>query len=163
MKEIKEDGREYVDGTPVEFYEGKFVGIFPMSEDIAVPICEGDIFTFMVTVTTDVPKFSRVRKTGELKRVNNFRVEEAVFLDRDKAAAMYDSLGLTVFGVNEGFELDDEDIDSPVLEFDELDDDDEDESVVIEVGVPEPPGDPFSGGTLFDVDGDDDEELLANE
>lgn len=101
MKELK-NGAEFFDGEPVALYEGKFSGAFLISESNGAPMSNGDLVTFIVTARVDTPKFSYVRKTGELKRSNAMRVQDVIPVDADKATFLYDSLGVSVNGVNDG-------------------------------------------------------------
>lgn len=92
-KNVSEDGVEYVHGRAVEIYEGKIVGAFPMEAEDAVMLADGDAITVIMTVRTSVPKFFDIKKSGQLKCQNQFKVEEVRIMDPDKAKQMYDSLG----------------------------------------------------------------------
>lgn len=100
MKELK-DGVEFFDGEPVGYYEGRFSGVFELEQDAAALSC-GDQVTFIVTARLDSPKFGRVRKSGELKRTNSLKVESVTQVSKDRAMYMLDSVGVKVFGVNDG-------------------------------------------------------------
>lgn len=100
-KELHE-GREYFDGEPVQIYEGRFSGAFIMDEDDGAPMSNGDLVTFIVTARVDTPKFSRMRKTGDLKRVNAMKVEDAIPIDSERARFLYDTVGRNVLGINDG-------------------------------------------------------------
>ena len=101
MKVLK-DGKEFFDGEIVDVYEGKFAGNFVMEDVQGAPLSHDDLVTFMVTARVESPKFTRVKKSGVLKRSNAMKIEAVVPLTSDKARFMYDSLGVDVFGVNEG-------------------------------------------------------------
>ena len=101
MKELR-DGREFFDGDPVDFYEGRFTGPFAIDEANGASLSNGDLVTFLVTARVDTPKFSYVKKTGDLKRSNAMKVHYAKPVSADKARFLYDSLGDQVEGVNTG-------------------------------------------------------------
>lgn len=96
------DGCEYFDGQPVAIYEGRFAGAFPMVEETAAPIANDDQVTFLVTARVEAPKFSYVKKTGDLKRANSMRVEAAFYLDPHEAKYFLDNMGEKVEGINDG-------------------------------------------------------------
>ena len=96
------DGQEFVDGKPVEVYEGKFSGPFELDEFDGATMCSGELVTFVVTARVDLPKFGYVRKTGQAKRVNTLKVESALLVDAEKAKYMYDNMNVSVIGINDG-------------------------------------------------------------
>lgn len=100
MKELI-NGIEYFDGEPVSVYEGRFTGTFDLDTDAAA-LSYGDQVTFIVTARVDTPKFSRVRKTGDTKRTNSMRIEDVTQVSKDRAMYLLDSVGVKVFGVNDG-------------------------------------------------------------
>jgi hypothetical protein len=97
------NGAEYFDGDKVEVYELRFLGSAYMSEADAAGLCNGDLVTLMVTVRLGDPKFSYIKKTGDLKRSNGAKVMKLVAFDPEQAAFIYDNLGIKVEGVNDGF------------------------------------------------------------
>lgn len=99
-KQLGEDGVEYVHGRAVEIYEGKIVGAFPMESEDAVSLADGDAITIIMTVRTSVPKFFDIKKSGQLKCQNQFKVEDVMIMDPDKAKEMYDSLGKFVIDIS---------------------------------------------------------------
>ena len=101
-KELSKDGVEYQDGTPVKIYEGSFKGKWIEDNDTAAARSSGDIGVAIVYYRIDVPKFSHVAKSGELKRVNTFIVEDIEHIDIDKAKVIYDNLDKKVNGINDG-------------------------------------------------------------
>jgi hypothetical protein len=101
-KELSKDGVEYQDGTPVKVYEGSFKGKWIEDNDTAAARSSGDIGVALVHYRIDVPKFSHIAKSGELKRVNTFIVEDIEHIDIDKAKAMYDNLDKKINGINDG-------------------------------------------------------------
>lgn len=100
-KQIK-DGKEVFDGEVVKLHEGRFSGSFPLPEEDGIEICNSEQFTFIVTVRAEAPKFTRVRKTLELKRQNTFKVEASVMISPDMAKYLYDNCDVRVEGVNSG-------------------------------------------------------------
>ena len=102
MKALNEDGLEHIDGRPVEDYEAKIVNAFAMETEDAVGISDGDLITFMVTVRAETPKFISNKKSGRIKRQNQFRVQDVVTMDPDKAKVLYDNLEMKVYGINDG-------------------------------------------------------------
>jgi len=100
MKNLTEDGIETVDGRPVEVYEAKIINAFEMECDDAIGISDGDLMTFIVTVRAETPKFISVKKSGILKRQNQFRVQEVKVMDSDVAKLVYDTAEIAVSGVN---------------------------------------------------------------
>ena len=96
------EGREYFDGEPVEIYEAKFGGSFQMLEETAAPLATDDLVTFIVTARVNSPKFTFVAKTGDLKRSNTMKVEEAFVIDKHEAKWLLDNMGEDVEGVNAG-------------------------------------------------------------
>lgn len=99
-KQLSEDGVEYVHGRAVEVYEGKIVGAFPMEPDEAVALADGDAITIIMTVRTSIPKFFDIKKSGQLKCQNQFKVEDIMIMDPDKAKQMYDQLNKFVVDVS---------------------------------------------------------------
>lgn len=102
MKELNEDGKEIIDGKPVEEYEIRFTGSYILGADEGAGISTGDTITFMVTAVAQPPKFSENVKSGIWKRINSCKVQNLTSLDPDKAKQVYDALDLDVEGVNEG-------------------------------------------------------------
>jgi len=96
------DGTEYFDGQPVTIYEGRMAGSFEMEEDIAAPLCHDEQLTFIVTCRVEAPKFTYLKKTGDLKRANTFRAEHVALLDGHEARYLLDNMGEAVEGVNDG-------------------------------------------------------------
>lgn len=96
------DGQEFVDGKPVEVYDGKFTGTFEMDEFDGASMCSDELVTFIVTARVDMPVYGRVRKTGQAKRTNKLKLESAILVDAEKAKYMYDNMNVAVFGVNDG-------------------------------------------------------------
>ena len=101
MKELR-DGHEFFDGELVEIYEGRFSGPFLMDEVDGASMSNGDLVTFVITARVDTPKFTYVKKTGDLKRSNVMKVQAVTPVDSDKARFLYDSLGQNVSGINDG-------------------------------------------------------------
>lgn len=92
VKKLTADGVEITsDGEAVDAYDGKFTGVFMMENWDAAPISNGDPVMFLVSARTENPIFKHVKKTGELKRTNPFRVEEAILVDKDIARTMLDA------------------------------------------------------------------------
>ena len=92
-KKLDADGVEHTpDGEAVTLYDGKFMGVFLMENWDAAPISSGDQVTFIVHARCEDPIYKHVKKTGELKRTNPFRVEEFRCVDADVAAVLYDAL-----------------------------------------------------------------------
>jgi hypothetical protein len=112
-KELR-DGREFFDGEPVEVYEGRFSGQFLIDEDHGATMSHGDLVTFIVTARVDMPKFVHVKKDNALKRANSMKVQSVVPMDSDKAKFLYDSIGESVEGINEGI------IEIPSMEVSEI-------------------------------------------
>lgn len=102
MGKILVEGREFFDGEPVEIYEAKFGGSFQMLEETAAPLATDDLVTFIVTARVNSPKFSYVAKSGDLKRSNTMKVEEAYVIDKHEAKWLLDNIGEDVEGVNSG-------------------------------------------------------------
>lgn len=105
MKELSEDGLEFVDGVPVEMYEMKFSGSILLTPEEAADISAGDFVSLLVTAQAQPPVFKEVKKAkaaSYMKRVNSLKLNTMVCLSSDKAKFMYDSLGQHVEGVNEG-------------------------------------------------------------
>jgi hypothetical protein len=96
------DGREFFDGQPVELYEGRFTGQFYMSEVTGAALANDDLVTFIVTARVEAPKFSYVKKTGDLKRSNTMRVQSVIPIDYNEAKFMLDNMNALVAGVNDG-------------------------------------------------------------
>lgn len=110
MGKTLKDGAEYFDGEQVDLYEARFAGAFFLDAANGAAMSNNDLVTFLVTARVDTPKFSHVKKTGDLKRSNSMKVEKVVPLDPEKAAFMYDNVSVKVEGVNKGI------IESPDLE-----------------------------------------------
>ena len=89
-KNLESDGKEYVDGKPVEIYDAKFKGTFGMDEVDASPITSGDEVFFIVTATAQMPSFSSPSKVKGLKRTNVFSIDEAMLVSREKLMKMLD-------------------------------------------------------------------------
>lgn len=102
MGKVLKDGAEYFDGEQVDLYEARFVGNFFIDSANGAAMSNDDLVTFMVTARVETPKFSHVKKTGDLKRSNAMRITKVLPLDAEKAAWMYDQLKVKVEGVNEG-------------------------------------------------------------
>ena len=102
MGKTLKDGAEYFDGEQVDLYEARFAGAFFLDAPNGAAMSNNDLVTFLVTARVDTPKFSHVKKTGDLKRSNSMKVEKVVPLDSEKAAFMYDNVSIKVAGVNEG-------------------------------------------------------------
>jgi len=102
MSKDLRDGKEYFDGEPVAIYEGRFTGPFLIEEDDGSTISNGDLITFIVTARVDAPKFSYIKKTGDLKRSNTMKIVSVTPMDSDKAAYVYDQAGVSVSGINDG-------------------------------------------------------------
>ena len=99
-KTLDENGIEYLHGRAVEVYEGKIIGAFEMETEDAVSLTDGDAVTFILTVRTGIPKFSNIRKSGQLKCQNQFAVEAVKVVDPNKAKFMYDQLDEFVPGIS---------------------------------------------------------------
>lgn len=97
-----QDGREFFDGEVVEIYEGRFSGTFIMPEESGAPLSNDDLVTFIVTARVEAPKFSYIKKSGDLKRSNTMRVQFAALVDAAEAKYIYDNYGEDVNGVNQG-------------------------------------------------------------
>lgn len=102
MSKDLRDGREFFDGEPVDLYEGRFTGPFIIEPESGAVISNNDLVTFIVTARVDAPKFSYVRKSGDLKRSNAMKVISVTHMDADKAKYLYDNAGVQVDGVNDG-------------------------------------------------------------
>ena len=102
MKELNEDGKELIDGKPVEEYEVRFTGSYILGADEGAGISAGDTVTFMITAVAQPPKFSENIKSGIWKRINSCKIRNLTPLDPDKAKQVYDALDVDVEGVNEG-------------------------------------------------------------
>jgi hypothetical protein len=102
MSKDLRDGREFFDGDPVDLYEGRFTGPFIIEPESGAVMSNGDLVTFIVTARVDTPKFSYVRKTGDLKRSNAMKVISVMPMDSDRARYLYDTVGADVEGVNAG-------------------------------------------------------------
>lgn len=96
------DGQEMFDGQPVELYEGRFTGSFYMSDASGAEIATDDLVTFIVTARVSSPKFVHERKTGELKRQNTMKIQDAFRIDANEAKYLLDNMGASVEGVNDG-------------------------------------------------------------
>jgi hypothetical protein len=101
MSKVLKDGSEYFDGELVDLYEGRFAGAFLIDPVNGAAFSNGDLVTFMVTARVDTPKFSHVKKSGDLKRSNAMKIEAVVPLDPEKARWMYDNLSVEIVGVND--------------------------------------------------------------
>ena len=117
MKELDEYGREVFDGRVVALYETRFTGAIMLEPEDGAGMATNDQVTFIVTARVAPPKFSQVKKTGEYKRVNSLKLEEAVPIDPDIAAKLYDELKVQVGGVNNG-PIEDGSLDEPEEEKD---------------------------------------------
>jgi hypothetical protein len=95
------DGVEFLDGEPVEIYEGRFTGSFDIGDD-GISISTDDLVCYLVTARVSAPKFSFIRKSGKLKRTNSHTIESAIKLTPEKAMYLLDSIGAKVNGVNDG-------------------------------------------------------------
>lgn len=84
-KHLGEDGIEYVDGRPVELYEAKIINAVPMNPEDAVGLSDGDEIVLQVVVRVETPKFVSNKKSGQLKRQNQFRIHEIIVMDTDEA------------------------------------------------------------------------------
>ena len=119
MGKTLKDGAEYFDGEQVDLYEARFAGAFFLDAPNGAAMSNNDLVTFLVTARVDTPKFSHVKKTGDLKRSNSMRVEKVVPLDAEKAAFMYDNVSVKVEGVNNGIiesaELESTDYEEPTV------------------------------------------------
>ena len=87
------NGKEFFDGEPVELYEGRFSGGFAMDPATAAPLATDDEVTFIVRVSVDTPKFTKVKKTNEIKRTNSMKVQEAFAIDPSEAKYLLDNMG----------------------------------------------------------------------
>lgn len=96
------DGQEFFDGQVVELYQGRFSGPFYMSDQAGLEASTDDLVTFVVTARVESPKFSYVKKTGELMRSNTMKVQDAFMVDANEAKYILDNMGQLVEGVNEG-------------------------------------------------------------
>lgn len=96
-----EDGQEVFDGIPVDFYEGRFSGVFDLEDEDGVGISSGDVVSFLVTTSVSNPKFSHNRR-GDFKRSNTFKVVTAYPIDRDEAKYLLDNMEKLVMGINDG-------------------------------------------------------------
>lgn len=100
-KDIR-DGVEYVDETPVSAYVARVSGSFDLDPLIAQTFVRGDLHTFLVTVRHDSRQQSSNKGVpGTVKLTETMKVEDATFIDREKAIFMLDNLGVEVIGVNE--------------------------------------------------------------
>jgi len=118
MSKDLRDGREFFDGEPVDLYEGRFSGPFIIEPEPGAAISNNDLVTFIVTARVDAPKFSYVRKSGDLKRSNTMKVLSVVHMDADKAKYLYDNAGVDVEGVNTGI------IETPMSQVEDINIDD---------------------------------------
>lgn len=90
MKELDGQGKEMVDGKPVEIYDARFKGSFGMDEVDASPIALGDEVYLIVTATAQMPSFSSPSKVKGLKRTNVFSVDDVTVVSREKLLKMLD-------------------------------------------------------------------------
>jgi hypothetical protein len=102
MKELNEEGHELVDGKAVKLYEIRFTGSIILTPEEASSIASGDSVSCFVNGRVQPPKFSLVKKTGEMKRQNVIKLESLVPLDPDRATQVLDNLDLKINGVNDG-------------------------------------------------------------
>lgn len=105
MKELSEDGKEFVDGRPVEMYEMKFTGSVLLTPEEAASISAGDMVSLLVTAQAQPPVFKEAKRAKSIpyiKRVNSLKLQDLTCLSPDKAKFMYDSLGEHIEGVNDG-------------------------------------------------------------
>lgn len=103
MNKDLRDGREFFDGDPIDFYEGRFSGPFEIDSESGASISNGDLVTFIVTARVDTPKFAHVKKLG-LKRCNTMKIISAIAIDADRARYLYDNAEINVEGVNSGIQ-----------------------------------------------------------
>ena len=92
MKELTSEGKEFVDGKPIEIYDGKFRGSFGMTDEEAGPISSGDEVSFIVTGRAGIPSFSSPTKVKGLKRTNVFSVETVMVVDNSVLEKVLDNL-----------------------------------------------------------------------
>jgi hypothetical protein len=102
MNKKLQNGVELFDGEPVEIYEGRFSGSFWMNPETAAPLCHDELVTFLVTARVDAPKFTYVKKTGELKRANTMKVQSSFVVDPAETKYLFDNMGFSVEGINSG-------------------------------------------------------------
>ena len=92
------DGVETVDGRVVELYDGKVVNAFRIEPDVGIEWCDGDMVAIMMVGRVETPKFSNIKKSGQVKKVIQFRAEEVVPMSADKGYYLIDkaaSQGMT--------------------------------------------------------------------
>jgi hypothetical protein len=92
-KKLDANGVEHTpDGEPVTLYDAKMVGTFVMENWDAAPISSGDQVTFIIHARCEDPIYKHIKKTGELKRTNPFRIEDFTCVDSDVAGVLYDAI-----------------------------------------------------------------------
>jgi len=91
VKKLNDQGQETFDGNPVEIYQGRFSGLFDVTEEIAAPMSIDDEVVFLVSARVDSPKFTYL-KDGTLKRSNTFKVEFAESITRHEAMYLLDNM-----------------------------------------------------------------------
>lgn len=101
-KKLNAEGIEEFDGEPVEEYQAKLNGIFPMSDTVGAEVATDDLVTFIVTARVEAPNFKYNKKTGALQRLNTLRIQDAYAISADEARYLLDNMGEEVEGVNAG-------------------------------------------------------------
>jgi len=76
---------ESIDGTDVDFYEGKFAGSFELPDDFATTLKMHDVGTALVTYIVGPPSYKESKKSGEVTRV--LKLEVMGWAEVDSAAA----------------------------------------------------------------------------
>lgn len=92
MKELGKDNKEWVDGSPVELYDGKFTGTFGMEDADACGIAADDEVFFIVSAKAAIPSFSAAKKIKGLKRTNVFKVGDVKVVESDELEFILDQL-----------------------------------------------------------------------
>jgi hypothetical protein len=100
MKEIV-DGTEYNDGVPIRQYQGRFAKVFDILPEDGLAVTRGDLVAHVVISRVAPAKFSDT-KSGELKRINTFNIEDVIQLTPERAKFLLDEIGRKVNGINDG-------------------------------------------------------------
>lgn len=92
MKKLDNTGKEFMDGSPVEIYDGKFTGSFGMDDVDASGIAADDDVFFIVSAKAGLPTFSAAKKVKGLKRTNVFKVGDVRVVESDELEFILDQL-----------------------------------------------------------------------
>lgn len=104
-KDIR-DNVEYIDGVEVSAYVGRMPGSFDIDAHIGQTFYRGDLHTFLVTVRHESRQEGPNKGLpGTVKLTETLKIQDATYIDRDKAIFMLDNLGVNIIGVNDMPEL----------------------------------------------------------